>query len=252
MNFFYVFCIGTAFGSFANVYFYRFCQGLSIVYPSSFCPQCRAPIRWHDNIPLISYLMLRGKCRQCRASISWTYPLTEFLCGLLFLIVYSMVAVESWLIISAFLSLYFILFLIGGTDIVTFFENEMEYGIIPDSLVALIAAGGLAFSFINPFLANSFWAGLIGGGAGFLSMMSIRWAGEKFFHKEAMGLGDVKLVSAIGLWFGWKGVFSTLLCASLGGSLICLALLALKKLRRDSAVPFGPFLALGSLSGLFF
>ncbi len=251
MEFFYLFCIGTLFGSFANVYFYRFCQDLSFVYPNSFCPQCRHPIRWYDNIPLISFITLVGRCRYCKFAIPWTYPFTEILCGLLFLILFAILRNQSGGVIIAFLFLFFIIFLIAGTDLVTYFETEMQYGVIPDSLVLILALGGISFSFFNPYVESLWWRSALGGAAGFLLSLTIRWIGDKIFHKEALGLGDVKLIGALGFLFGWKGVLSTIFFSSLMGSVVSILLIITHKIHKDSAVPFGPFLALGSVSGLF-
>lgn len=251
MDFFILFLLGTLFGSFANAYFYRYCQNVSIIFPNSFCPHCRNPIRWFDNIPILSFLALKARCRSCGRPISWTYPFGEFLCGLLFLTVYAALIERPPAVIAAFLFLYFIIFLIAGTDLATYFETGMEYGIIPDSLVVILSCVGALFSFFNPFLEWTWWRSLAGGAAGYTLSLAIRWTGEKLFKKEALGMGDVKFIGAIGLIFGWEGIFSTLLFGSLTGSAVSIALIASKKIRRDSAVPFGPFLALGSLSGLF-
>ncbi len=251
MEFLYVFCIGTLFGSFSNVYFYRFCEDLSIVFPNSFCPKCRNSIRWFDNIPLISYAVLKGKCRQCASPIPWTYPVTELTCGLLFLALHAILQSQTTMILLAYLFLFFIIFLIAGTDLFTYFETGMQYGIIPDSLVVILATGAILFSFFNPYVEFLWPHSAIGGAIGLSIGLSIRWIGDKIFRKEALGMGDVKLVGAIGLLFGWQGVLSTIFFGSLIGSVISLALIAAHKIRKDSAVPFGPFLALGSISGFF-
>ncbi len=251
MDFFLLFFLGTLFGSFSNVYFYRFCQDLSVVFPNSFCPQCRASIRWYDNVPLLSYLILRGRCRSCRHPIPWSYPLAEFLCGALFLSLYVLLKGEPAAVIAAFLFLYFINFLIAGTDLATFFETGKQYGIIPDQLVALLAAGAFGFSFFNPYIGGEWQRSLWGAAAGLSVSFSIRWIGNAILKKEALGMGDVKLIGALGLIFGWQGVFSTLFFGSLAGSAVSLILMARHKIHRESALPFGPFLALGSVSGFF-
>lgn len=247
---FYSLC-GLAFGSFANVYFFRVPNGLSIVKPNSFCPQCKHPISWFDNIPILSYMLLGGKCRFCGIRISIRYPLIEGLCGLLFFFTALKFNHLSWFAQPAFIFFAFIIFLTAGIDLVTFFQSGNEYGIIPDHLILPLFAIGLLFCPFNP-LIGKWWMGLLGSAAGFAFMILFRWAGEKIFKRESLGLGDVKLISAVGIWLGWEGVYLTIVIGSILGTLFALPLMGLKKLDRNSALPFGPFLAAGSLGALLF
>ena len=151
-----------------------------------------------------------------------------------------------------FLFFAFILFLIAGTDLATYFQCDGQYGIIPDPLVLGMAAGGLAFSPWNPFLKAHPWSGIAAGAGAAAFLLAFRFIGEKVLKKEALGLGDVKMFAAIGTWMGWKGALATLVAGSLTGSAVSLLLIFAKKIDRRSAVPFGPFLAAGALIVLFY
>lgn len=244
------FVAGLLFGSFANVYFHRVPLGLSLVFPGSSCPSCGGPVRWFDNVPLVSYAVLRGCCRSCGTRISPRYPAVEGSCGVLFAAVAWRFAAWPPAFLSAALLFAFLLFLIAGIDLVTFFQNDRQFGIIPDHLVWSLAGAGFAFLPWNPLLARP-WSGPLGalGGAAFL--LFIRWAGEKAFRKEALGLGDVKMMSAVGLWLGWRGVVTALIAGASAGSVTGLALIWSGRMDRRAPLPFGPFLSLGCLSALF-
>jgi leader peptidase (prepilin peptidase)/N-methyltransferase len=243
--------LGLALGSFANVYFYRVPDDLSLFTPNSFCPHCRHPIAYPDNIPVISYLLLGGQCRHCKAPISWQYPVVEGLCALLFIAITIKFRAYSVLHLAVFLLFSFVLFLIAGMDLITFFKNGKEYGIIPDHLIWILAGVSLGFSPINPFLQNRWWMCLASGAgmAGF--MLFIRWIFQLILKKEALGLGDVKLLSAIAAFAGWKGGITTLIAASAVGTLVSLVLMKMKKVQISSPMPFAPFLAFGALTALF-
>ena len=248
-SFFFAF-LGLFFGSFSNVYFYRIPQDLSCFKPRSFCPQCRSPILWFDNVPVLSFLVLRGKCRSCHSAISLRYPLNEILCGLLFFLVAHQFKDAPLGGLVSFLFFFFLLYLIGGIDLVTYLNLKRQYGIIPDPLVILLAVGGLVHIPFNPYLQGSFWFGISSAlGTGSLLLL-FRYLSGKIKGREALGMGDVKMLSAMALWLGWKGVLWTVACGSLVGSVTGLFLIFTKKIDWQSGVPYGPFLALGSLSTL--
>lgn len=247
-----LFFLSLALGSFANVYFYRYPIGISVVFPRSFCPNCRRQILWSDNIPVLSYLILKGKCRYCLSKISLKYPAVEFLCAILLTSVLLKFRHSSIIVQTGFIFFSYIVFLIGGIDLTTFYKTEKQYGIIPDHLPVILAISGILFSFHNPFFQDRWWMSLIAGLGGILLMIAFRSLGYWIFKREALGLGDVKMMGAVGLWLGWKGIMASLVVGSSIGSLLCLFLIATKKIERNSPIPFGPFLALGAVSALFY
>jgi leader peptidase (prepilin peptidase)/N-methyltransferase len=237
---FAVFVLGCCIGSFLNVCIYRLPQDLSIVSPSSFCPQCRTPVRGYDNIPLLSFLLLRGKCRSCGAKISWRYPLVEALTGAFAVALF----LKFGLSVSFFASFAFTAALI----VITFID--LDHRIIPDviSLPGIAAGFGLSFFLPTPSWTESLIGLVVGGGS--LYLVAVGY--EALTKREGMGGGDVKLLAMIGAWLGWKAVLFTLFAASLTGSLIGGGAMVLQKQGRHYAVPFGPFLAFGALAYFFF
>ncbi len=255
-----VFLFGLIVGSFLNVCIARLPREQSIVTPRSHCPRCKAPILWYDNIPIISFLALRGRCRTCGLPISWRYPVVELLNGLLFL----------W----AFVEFEFtgeaglVMAMCSALIVITFID--LDHQIIPDVItlpgmvIGLIAApffmsavgppmafglGRLAPSagtYLTGFV-NSF-VGLVLGAA---PLFLIGWFWEKLRKVEAMGGGDVKFMGMVGSFLGWKGAFLTIMLGALTGSLAGVTLIALKKHQPDKVIPFGPYLALGTLLTLF-
>lgn len=248
----FYFLLGLAFGSFANVYAYRIPKNLSLWKPNSFCPHCNHSILWYDNIPILSFLLLKGQCRFCREKISLCYPLIETLSGILFLAVSLKFRSAPIWEQTAFLIFSYLLFLIAVIDIITYFQSEKQYGIIPDHLVWILACCGLFYSPFNPILQKNWLLGLAGSFSGTLFTLFIRWLGEKIFKKESLGLGDVKMVAAIGFWIGWQGIAANLIISSAIGSIVGVGLILGKKLDRGASVPFAPFITLGSWSVLFF
>jgi leader peptidase (prepilin peptidase)/N-methyltransferase len=239
-NGFIIFALGCCLGSFLNVCIYRLPQGLSIVSPGSFCPQCRTPVRGYDNIPLLSYLLLRGRCRSCGAKISWRYPLVEGLTGAL--------AVALYLKFGLTGSFFAFFAFVAALVVITFID--LDHRIIPD-VISLPGIGiGFLLSFFlpHPSVTESLIGLLAGGGS--LYLVAVGY--ETLTKREGMGGGDVKLLAMIGAWLGWKAVLFTLFAASLTGSLIGGGAMVLQKQGRHYAVPFGPFLAFGCLAYLFF
>lgn len=238
---------GLIFGSFANVCIYRMPRGESIRFPASHCPFCSKPIRWHDNVPLLSYFKLKGRCHYCRKSISPQYPLVEFSMMLLFL-AGALRFPDQVPQIFTFDILAFYLLTISVID--------YHHKIIPDELSLSLLAVGLAGSYWNPYLAGhtlpapleSFLAALVGGGM----MLFLAWGGEKLFKTEALGGGDVKLVAAFGAILGWEGLMGALMVGSLLGALCGGALMLLKRKKARDTIPYGPFLCLGVLFTSFF
>jgi len=233
---FFGFAFGTIVGSFLNVCIHRIPQEESIVTPSSHCPSCKTPIRFYDNIPLVSFICLRGRCRACQAPISWRYPLVEFLMGL-----FSLVLLLRYGI-SLFYVIYFALF--AALTLVSFID--LTHRIIPDviSLPGIII--GVLISLFHPQLSitNSLIGVLVGGG----SLYVVASVYHLVTKREGMGGGDIKLLAMIGAFIGWKGVLFTILCSSFIGSVVGVTLMLISS-EADSkyAVPFGPFLSLGAV-----
>jgi leader peptidase (prepilin peptidase) / N-methyltransferase len=242
-----VFILGLVFGSFANVVIYRLPKGKSIVRPGSRCPFCGKDILWYDNIPLISYILLRGKCRFCKKHISARYFLIELITGLLFLLVYLKFGPGINLFIYTLFA--FSMLIMGFIDIDTY--------LISDVIVLPGIVLGLAFSTVFPQMhyelsrAGSVLYSLTGGllGGGLLILLGM--VGKLLFRKEAMGGGDVKLLAMVGVFLGWKSVFMTIFFASLLGTVVSLTLIALKKKTMEDYVPFGPYLGLGAVISMF-
>ncbi|MFH1070176.1 MAG: prepilin peptidase [Candidatus Glassbacteria bacterium] len=230
--------LGAMLGSFLNVCIYRLPQNRSIVFPASACPACGHPIRWYDNVPVLSWLWLRGHCRDCRARISLRYPLVELAGAALAVVLYLSYGI-SFDLLERF-TLLFILLGISVTD-------AREY-IIPDFFSLGGVALGLAFSFLPggliPF--EAFLGAFIGGG----SLYLVALLGELIFRKEAMGGGDVKMLAMVGSFLGWPGVLFTVFAGSAAGSLVFGTINYV--FRRKALVPFGVFLSLGAAAYVFF
>jgi leader peptidase (prepilin peptidase) / N-methyltransferase len=237
----FVFIVGLIIGSFANVVIYRVPRNLSIVKPGSRCPSCNTSIKPYDNIPLLSFLILGGKCRSCGKRIGWRYPLVELTNGLLYILAYFISMHNqpniSLMIVSIYLSTVFlIIFLI-----------DYDFKIIPDSLSISGIIIGFGISFlpgipIKPLLSG---IGLVAGG---LLFYGIAVLGDKLFKKESMGGGDIKLAAMLGAFVGWQGVLLVLCLASLLGTVIGLTALGLARDKEAArTIPFGPFLVTAGL-----
>jgi leader peptidase (prepilin peptidase)/N-methyltransferase len=252
---------GLLVGSFLNVCIVRLPRGRSIVTPPSHCPRCRAGISFYDNIPVISFLLLRGKCRKCGEPISWRYPIVELMNCLL----YVWIVREFWISGEAFL----LMALCSSLIVITFIDYDHQ--IIPDviTLPGMLVGLSLAPFFMSalgdplpfnldrllphagPYLTaflNSFIGLVLGAGP----LLAIGWAWEKLRHVEAMGGGDVKLMGMVGSFLGWKSALLTIMLGALAGSVVGVALIALKRHKMEKVIPFGPFLAAGALASAFY
>ena len=236
----FIFLLGCCLGSFLNVCIYRLPRDLSVVSPRSFCPGCRVPIRGYDNIPLVSYLLLGGKCRNCGAGISWRYPLVEAFTG----------GIALALFLKFGFSLSFFAYFVLSAALVVISFIDLDHRIIPD-LISLpgIAVGFLLALFGPLATVKESLIGLLAGGG------SVNWgavAYEALTKREGMGGGDVKRLAMIGAWLGWKAILFTLFFASLSGTLIGGAVMLIQREGRLYAIPFGPFLAFSGLAYIFF
>jgi len=228
------FILGAVIGSFLNVCIYRIPAGESIVHPPSRCPACGTPIRWYQNIPILSYLLLRGRCAGCRMRISVRYPLVEALTGLLFA-----------LIAFRFGPQYFVpvLWLFAAALVVITFI-DLDHQIIPDVISLPGILVGFLCSFFIPWVSwtDSLFGILLGGG----SLFAIAAGYELLTKKEGMGGGDIKLLAMLGAFLGWKAVLPIVFISSLMGSVVGIPLMMIKKADGRLAIPFGPFLVSGA------
>ncbi len=237
----FAFGVGAVIGSFLNVCIYRLPKGLSVVSPPSSCPNCQTPIRPIDNIPILSYLLLRGRCHQCQAPISMRYPAVELLTGLLAVATFLRFGLQPALL------LYFVF--VSALLVITFID--IDYQIIPDSIsIPGIGVGLTATFFIDgtPSPLQSAIGILVGGGILYVVATAYEW----ITGIEGMGFGDVKLLAMIGAFLGWRQVPIVLLAGSLTGSIIGISLMVYLRQDRKLAIPFGPFLAAGAVIALFF
>jgi leader peptidase (prepilin peptidase)/N-methyltransferase len=226
--------LGLMIGSFLNVCIGRIPAGESVVSPGSRCPSCRTPIAWYDNIPVLSYVLLGGKCRKCRRPISVRYPVVEIVTAGAFVLQASVFGDELWLLASR-LVLTAILIVLFGTD----YDTQR----LPDVLTLPGIALGLAGSL---FLPPGIWDSVVGAALGAGILLAIRWVWLRLKGVDAMGLGDVKMLAMIGAFLGWKQVWVVLVLASFAGAIIGIGLTMARGRSMQSRLPFGTFLALAA------
>jgi leader peptidase (prepilin peptidase)/N-methyltransferase len=230
-----IFVFGAIIGSFLNVCIYRIPAGLSIIKPRSRCPQCLAPIRWHHNLPILSWLLLKGRCASCAAPVSIRYPLVEALTGLLFALFFYRfgfhpVTPVFWLLCALLVTISFI---------------DLDHQIIPDVISLPGIPIGFLCSFAVPWVTwQSSLLGILAGGG---SLLLIALGYELLTRKEGMGLGDVKLLAMLCAFLGMRAVFPIIFIGSVLGTLVGVPLMLMKKADGKLAIPFGPFLAGGAL-----
>jgi leader peptidase (prepilin peptidase)/N-methyltransferase len=231
---------GLLVGSFLNVCICRLPKNESIVSPPSHCPLCSYQIRWYDNIPLVSYLLLRGRCRGCGATISLQYPLVELLNGVLTLLLYLRFGPTL-----AFATLFLFC---SALVVITFID--IEHQIIPDeiSLSGIVIGFALSFFIRGHSWQNSLCGILLGGG----SLLLVAYGYQRLTGKEGMGGGDIKLLAMMGAFLGWKAVPFIILASSLVGSIIGISIMLLQKKDSKLAIPFGPYLAFGAVLYIFY
>ena len=234
------FIFGICIGSFLNVCIYRLPEGKSIVHPPSSCPGCGTTIRFYDNMPLMSWLFLRGRCRHCQTPIPFRYALVELLGGLMAVCVYvkfgpSIEGIVFYAFIAALLTITFI---------------DLDHQIIPDVISLPGIPLGFAASFFMPSITwmESLIGILVGGG----SLYAVAWGYALITGKEGMGGGDIKLLAMIGAFLGWKGVLVTIFMGSAIGTLAGLTAMLGEKKDMKMRIPFGPFLAMGAVISIFF
>ncbi|WP_243371431.1 A24 family peptidase [Geotalea sp. SG265] len=238
--YFFAFIFGAVVGSFLNVCIYRLPKGESVVFPPSHCLQCGYKIRFYDNIPIVSYLFLRGRCRSCDTSISLQYPVVELLNGLLTL----------FLFIKFGPTLTFLLLFLFSSALVAITFIDLEHQIIPDVISLPGIVIGFVASFFLPWLGwkNSLIGILLGGG----SLLIIAYGYQFLTKKEGMGGGDIKLLAMMGAFLGWRSIPFIIFIASLVGSVVGITLMLAQKKDSKLAIPFGPFLAFAAILYVFY
>lgn len=241
------FWLGACLGSFINVIAYRVPREESIVFPGSRCPRCGKPIAPYDNVPVLSWLWLRGRCRGCGKGISPRYPAVEALTAVL--------SLALWLRWED-QPLWALLSVLASAALLAISLIDWDTGFIPDILSFGLIAAGILSAPVNPLLAATTWFGavsssLLGAAAGFVICWLTAEAGKRIFGKEAMGMGDVILLCGIGAWTGGVGAYDSLLIGSFLGAVYGVGRVARGSLRMSDPVPFGPFLAAGAVFCFF-
>jgi len=236
---YFVFIFGAVVGSFLNVCIFRLPAKTSIIKPLSQCPHCHHPIRFYDNIPIISFIVLRGKCRDCDGKISWRYPLVELITAVLSLLLF----------LQFGLTLRFLIFFIFTAVLIVITFIDLDHQIIPD---VLTLPGIPIFFLLAIFVVKIPWLEaliglLIGGGV----LFAIAFVYELLTKREGMGGGDIKLLAMIGGFLGWKSLIFILLFSSFSGAIVGITAMIIKKQDMKYAVPFGPFLSAAAIAYLF-
>ena len=237
----YAFGLGAFIGSFLNVLIHRLPRKENFVTGRSHCPKCNEMIRWYDNILLLSFIILRAKCRRCAAPISWRYPMVELVTAVFFLTAYKLYGVSFHSLIAA---VFFSMLLV-----VTFID--FEYYIIPDRITYPGMVLGMALSWVNPLVTPL--DALIGLLAGGVALYLLAMLGDFVFKKESLGGGDIKLAAMLGAFLGWKNIIFIFFGAAVFGLIYAIIQMAVsRKQGAGRMIPFGPFLSLAALVALFF
>ena len=244
MDLIFVIILGALWGSFANVCIIRMPQGKGVVVGRSFCVKCNKKIQWFGNIPIISYLLLKSKCRNCKTKISFQYFLVETISLINFLVLYLIFGISLTTLFLIILSVVFLII----------FFIDLKHYIIPNSLTYSMMILGFIKSFVpnlDPIFPN-YLNSLIGGLLGYGIIWSIIYFYRQFKKKEGMGLGDAKLFAVIGFWFGWISIPFVIFLSSIIALLSVLPDLLRSSKKLSSQIPFGPFIILGTIFYLVF
>lgn len=236
--------LGLVFGSFMNVLIMRVPKNISIVKPSSFCPQCMEDIVWKDNIPVISYILLKGKCRHCKKNIPIMYPLTEILTALLFVVIYLKFGLS--LILFKYIIFIFLVLVVSLTDIYTS-TSDFETGMIPTVYIAFGIFTGIIFGLIEGYFAYY----LAGIAAGYLVLFFPAYIYSKIRHKEGMGEGDFMFFAMIGAFTGLGSIPAVLTFAAFFGIVAGIIVIIITK-DRNYPIPFAPMLGVSAIIYVFF
>ncbi len=240
---FFFFFLGLVFGSFLNVLIYRLPNSLSLS-GRSFCPQCKKKIAWYDNLPLLSFFMLGGRCRHCHSPISWQYPVVEFLTGVLTVLSIKYLVLSSISSLNFYYLLSILYYLSIIYALVVIFFVDLYHEIIPDEIVYPAIITSLIFSLYPNILISNLTSGFFAG----LLFLSLYW----LTSGKGMGFGDVKLAVLMGLFLGYPKIIVALYLAFLTGAAIGVILILRGKKKLKSHLPFGPFLAGSTIFALFY
>lgn len=233
---FFAFLLGLCIGSFLNVCIFRLKSGGNVVVPpTSFCPRCKHDLAWYDNLPLLSYLLLQGKCRYCRRPISIQYPLVEGVTALLFGTASVMFSDPRSIVASYFLLSFLVLLVV----------SDIKWRILPHAFNNLFIGAGFVFALVDSWKSRSAFV-LLESIEGFLAVGALFLVIGNLFP-SGMGGGDVKMAAALGVWFGMAKSLVIVFVAFGAGALLMLPFLAMGKIRRRALIPFGPFLAMPAL-----
>ena len=226
-------CFGLIIGSFLNVCIHRLPLGESLAWPASRCPNCKTPLKPYDNIPVIGYLMLKGRCRSCRNPIAARYPIVELLTMGVFVAAYLLYPLPLMIQRIAF-----------GCAMIVLFFVDLQHHRLPNEITLPGMVIGFACSFFMPPGWKSSLIGIVVGGG---TLWLVGWLWFLIRHEEGMGFGDVKMLGMIGAFLGWELMLATLFVSTILGSLIGVALIAMKKGNLKTALPFGCFLAIAAM-----
>ena len=234
------FILGCIWGSFSNVCIYRLPNDQSVVKGRSFCPSCKEQIKWYDNIPFLSFIFLKGKCRNCGNKISSQYFLVEFIAAISFVIIYDLYGISITTLLLIILSIFFIII----------FFIDLKHFIIPNELTFPLIFIGFVKSFepnLNQTIFPNYINSLIGGVFGYLIIWLIIFFYKKVRNKEGMGLGDAKLMAVVGFWFGWLSIPFTIFISSFVALIFAIPSLLKKNKNMSTQIPFGPYIIIGCI-----
>ena len=240
MFYFLVFILGSIWGSFCNVCIYRLPGNESMFKSRSFCPSCKNQINWYDNIPFLSFIFLKGKCRNCSYKISFQYFLVELIAAISFLLVYFLYGISVKSLLLIILSIFFIII----------FFIDLKHFIIPNELTFPLMVIGFLKSFdpnLDQTIFPNYINSILGGFIGYFLIWLVIFVYEKIRKKEGMGLGDAKLMAAIGFWFGWVSIPFTIFISSLVALIFVTPSLLNKTRKVSSQIPFGPYIIIGCI-----
>ena len=234
------FVLGSIWGSFCNVCIYRLPDNDSVVTKRSFCRSCRNKIKWYDNIPLLSFIFLKGKCRSCNNKISSQYFLVELISAISFLFIYFIYGISITTLLLIILSIFFIII----------FFIDLKHYIIPNELTFPLMLIGFIKSFdpnLNQTIFPNYINSLLGGFFGYAIIWLIIFFYKKVRNKEGMGLGDAKLMAVVGFWFGWLSIPFTIFISSAVALVLVIPSLIKKTRNMSAQIPFGPYIIIGCI-----
>jgi leader peptidase (prepilin peptidase)/N-methyltransferase len=234
--------LGLCVGSFLNVVIYRLLNGMNLNKPGSHCTRCNYSLKWYDNIPVLSYCFLGGKCRKCKTPISPRYMIVEIVNAVFWLLAAFLFWEQS--------PVYACAVMVVCSSLICIFFIDLEHMLIYNRFTVLVALGGLVAMFTKP---DTLWyEHLIGAAVGGLSFLGLYYGAIAALKREGMGFGDVKYAAAAGLLLGWKNFLFAILVGSVAGAIVIVLANRLTKADKEKEYPFGPFLVAGTLLALFF